>query len=174
MAVGLTRRRCGYPSIVDTNAYLTFLLLGAGLIVVDGQIIYRSGRKMLRQSGSDPGAAESQTKLIVVLFHLISFGVLAIGSTIDTDSWGSATGVVARLGFLLLFLAAAHWTATAVLGNMREREAARARRLARDREREVGGAELGEPPITPVPGQPGADPWVSPSLEDRELGRPYS
>lgn len=153
---------------MDTNAYLTFLLLGAVLVVIDGQIIYRSGRRLLRQSGADAGGAESMTKLIAVLFHLIALGVLALGSTIDADSWDSITGVVARLGFLLLFLAIAHWVATAVLANFRDRELHRVRQRI---QREVGGAELGERPVAPAPGQHGSEPWVSPSLEDRE---PYT
>src|SRR5690606_15013303 len=100
----------GYPAPVDTNSYLMFLLIGALLVVIDGQVIYLSGRKMLRQSASDAGSAESQTKLVVVLFHLVSFGVLALASTIG--EWNTLTGVVARLGLLLLFLAVAHWAAT--------------------------------------------------------------
>lgn len=153
---------------MDTNAYLMFLLLGAALIAVDGQIIYRSGRRLLRQSGADAGGAESMTKLIVVLFHLVSFGVLALGSTIDAESWGTITGVVFRLGLLLLFLALAHWVATVVLANFRDRELHRLRQHDLRNQREVGGAELGEPPVGPVPGQRGPEPWVSPSLEETE------
>jgi len=153
---------------VDTNAYLTFLLLGAVLVAIDGQIIYRSGRRLLRQSGADAGGAESMTKLIAVLFHLVALGVLALGSTVDPDSWDSVTGVVARLGFLLLFLAIAHWVATTVLANFRDRELSRKRRLAH---RDVGGQNVGESPVAPVGGQPPGETWVSPSLEDRE---PYT
>lgn len=158
---------------MDTNSYLMFLLIGALLVVIDGQVIYRSGRKMLRQSTSDAGSAESQTKLVVVLFHLVSFGVLALASTIG--EWNTLTGVVARLGLLLLFLAVAHWAATTALSSMRDRESARSRRLARQQRREVGGAEIGEPPVSPMPGQidtsMGTEPYVSPSIDD---GDPYS
>lgn len=153
---------------MDTNAYLTFLLLGALLIVIDGQILYRNGRRLLRQAGADTGSAEPITRLIVVLFHLVALGVLAIGSTFDTESWGTVTGVVGRLGILLLFLAIIHGVATAALSNFRDREVHRARRVHR---RTVGGAELGEPPVAPVPGQEGAEPFVTPSLEERE---PYT
>src|SRR5690606_10663610 len=134
----------GYPAPVDTNSYLMFLLIGALLVVIDGQVIYLSGRKMLRQSASDAGSAESQTKLVVVLFHLVSFGVLALASTIG--EWNTLTGVVARLGLLLLFLAVAHWAATTALSSMRDRESARSRRLTRQQRREVGGAVSGDPP----------------------------
>src|SRR5690606_38295569 len=163
----------GYPAPVDTNSYLMFLLIGALLVVIDGQVIYRSGRKMLRQSASDAGSAESQTKLVVVLFHLVSFGVLALASTIG--EWNTLTGVVARLGLLLLFLAVAHWAATTALSSMRDRESARSRRLTRQQRREVGGAEIGEPPVSPMPGQidtsMGTGPYVSPSIDN---GDPYS
>lgn len=152
---------------MNTNAYLTFLLLGALLVVIDGQIIYRSGRRLLRQAGADSGSAESITRLIAVLFHLVALGALALGSTIATDTWGTITGVVGRLGILLLFMAIMHGVAIAVLANFRDREVSRQRRI----HRQVGSAELGEPAVAPVPGQEGAEPYVSPSLEDRE---PYS
>lgn len=165
----MNRPADGYLLVVDTNTYLLFLLAGAVLVVIDGQIIYRSGRRLLRQSGTDVGTAESQTRLVVVLFHLISLGVVALASTIGT--WETVTGVVARLGLLLLFLAVAHWVATAALSNMRDREGARSRRLARRQAREVG-AEFGEPPIAPLPGQVdttmGTEPYVSPSIEDTD------
>ncbi|MFO7190916.1 hypothetical protein [Thermocrispum sp.] len=155
---------------MNTNSYVLFLLIGALLVVIDGQIIYRSGRRMLRQSSSDAGSAESQVSLVVVLFHLVSFGVVALASTIG--EWNTVTGVVARLGLLLLFLALAHWAATTALASLRDRESARSQRLARHRAREVGGASLGESPISPVPGQMdasgGAEPYVSPSIDDTD------
>ena len=113
---------------MNTNSYVLFLLIGALLVVIDGQIIYRSGRRMLRQSSSDAGSAESQVSLVVVLFHLVSFGVVALASTIG--EWNTVTGVVARLGLLLLFLALAHWAATTALASLRDRESARSQRLA--------------------------------------------
>lgn len=166
--VRLTASACGKTSRVDTNDYLTFLFLGALLVVIDGQIIYRSGKRLLRQSGGEGAGAEPMTRLIVVLFHLVGLGVLFLGSTISSDDWGSVTGVVGRLGLLLLFLALAHGVATAALSNVRDAEASRARRAA---QRQAGSGELSEPPVAPVPGQEGRSPWVTPSLEDRE---PYT
>lgn len=149
---------------MDTNAYLTFLLLGAALIAVDGQLIYRSGRRLLRQAGADMGSAEPMARLIVVLFHLIALGVLAIGSTFDTDSWDTVTGVVGRLGILLLFLAVAHGIATAVLANLRDREVSRARRLHRQ-------AEFGE---SPLPSQEANEPFMTPAIEEQPPYTPTS
>jgi hypothetical protein len=59
---------------MDTNSYIVFLLLGVLLVVIDGQIIYRSGRQYLEHSYSDPAAAVSVTRLITVLFHLAVLG----------------------------------------------------------------------------------------------------
>jgi hypothetical protein len=42
---------------MDTNAYVTFLLVGVLLVVVDGQIIYRSGRRYLEGPTATPPPA---------------------------------------------------------------------------------------------------------------------
>lgn len=41
---------------MDTNSYVTFLLIGTLLVVVDGQVIYRNGRRLLRQSAPSASA----------------------------------------------------------------------------------------------------------------------
>ena len=41
---------------MTTNAYLSFLAIGVALVLIDGQIIYRSGRRYLENSYGDPAA----------------------------------------------------------------------------------------------------------------------
>jgi len=106
---------------MDTNSYVAFLVIGAILVVIDGQIIYRNGRKYLAQSTPTP-SAESLTRLVSVLFHLGTLGVLALLSTIDFSVEDEARGVVLRLGIILLVLGVAHWIAVSALARIRDRE----------------------------------------------------
>lgn len=134
---------------MDTQSYLAFLLIGTVLVLVDGQIIYRNGRRFLRQSTGR--TADSLTRLVTVLFHLTVLGVLALISTIDIPSDTPIEGVVFRLGIVLLVIAVAHWVAVAALSRIRDRqefEAITAERAARRQAHEAattGGTHVPEP-----------------------------
>src|SRR3954453_11898830 len=103
---------------MTTNAYLSFLAIGVALVLTDGQIIYRSGRRYLENSYGDPEAGASMTRLITVLFHLAVLGLLALLSTIPLGG-SSLPGVVGRIGVLLLVLALAHAVPLGVLARIR-------------------------------------------------------
>jgi hypothetical protein len=105
---------------MDSSSYVTFLVIGTVLVLIDGQIIYRNGRRFLQQA--TPNApAESLTKLVSVLFHLGTLGVLALISVIDIGNY-DVQGVVVRLGVILLVLGVAHWIAVSALARIRDRE----------------------------------------------------
>ena len=153
---------------MSTNAYLSFLVIGVVLVLLDGQIIYRSGRRYLENSYGDPAAGASMTRLVTVLFHLATLGVLALVSTIDIGG-SDLPGVVSRVGVLLLILALAHAITLGALARIRGEQEVEAvvQRGGRQRvEPEQQGTT-----VTPVPGQDGRYPDVSPSLEHRS---PYS
>ena len=76
-------------------------------MLVDGQIIYRNGRRYLQQSAPN-ASAESLTTLVTVLFHLVVLGVLALVSTVDVPADTPVEGVVMRLGIVLLIIGIAH------------------------------------------------------------------
>jgi hypothetical protein len=153
---------------MTTNAYLSFLAIGVALILIDGQIIYRSGRRYLENSYGDPAAGASMTRLVTVLFHLATLGVLALISTINMGG-SDLPGVVGRIGVLLLILALAHAITLGVLARIRGEQEVEAvvQRGPRPRaEMEQQGTT-----VTPVPGQDGRYPAASPTLENRS---PYS
>ncbi|GLY37398.1 hypothetical protein Amsp01_034220 [Amycolatopsis sp. NBRC 101858] len=152
---------------MSTNAYLSFLVIGVVLVLIDGQIIYRSGRRYLENSYGDPEAGSSMTRLVTVLFHLGTLGVLALVSTIDIGV--GITGVVARVGVLLLILALAHAITIAALSRIRGEQEVEA--VVQRGPRQRVEPEPQGPTVTPAPGQPGTYPEVSPSLENRS---PYS
>ena len=153
---------------MDTNAYVAFLVVGILMVVLDGQIIYHSGKRYLEHAQGDSEAGASMGRLVAVLFHLVALGVLALLSTIDFPGGSSLPGVVGRLGVMLLVLAIVHGIALAVLARRREEQVVEdlTTRSAAPVDR-----QLREPVITPVPGQQGRSPRVSPGMD---YEAPYS
>jgi hypothetical protein len=128
---------------VDTNSYVMFLLLGTLLVVLDGQIIYRNGRRFLRNSAPS-SSAESMTRLVSTLFHILVLGVLALISTIDVPADTATEAVVIRLGIVLIIIGIAHFLAVMALSRIRDREEfdelaqeREARRLANEEVRRI-------------------------------------
>jgi hypothetical protein len=109
--------------MTSTGEYLVFLAIGIILVVVDGQLIMRSGRQYLREAyGPEASAAAPITRLVVVLFHLIVLGVLALFSTFSFGGDDALVRIVTKLGVILLLIAAAHGLTIAVLTRIRERQ----------------------------------------------------
>jgi preprotein translocase subunit SecG len=154
---------------VDTNSYLSFLLIGILLAVIDGQIIYRSGARYLEGNRGNPEAASAMTVLATALFHVVVLGALALLSTVRFPGGSSFPAVMGRLGVYLLILALAHAITIAVLAQRREEQVVEdwnARAAAEPRQpADQLEQELREPTVTPVPGQEGRRPHVSPNLE---------
>ncbi|GAB2768825.1 hypothetical protein [Amycolatopsis magusensis] len=169
------------------NDYLAFLLIGALMVLVDGQILYRNGRRYAANSDGGSPADATMARMTVMVFHLVGLGVLALLSIVDIGEPGDTTMFIGKLGFFLLLLAAAHAITIGTLARQRrEREYQQRQDLPRQDVvrpevlRTDGGVvvrpaeeQLQRPDttVTPVPGQPGADPQVSPTLEQRG---PYS
>lgn len=141
---------------MDDNSYIAFLVIGTLLVLIDGQIIYRNGRRYLQQA--TPNApAEPQTRLVSVLFHLGTLGVLALISTIDFGVDDGPQGVVLRLGIILIVIGIAHWIAVAALARIRDREEfdevsseREARRQANDAAMRAQGTFVPEPSESPA------------------------
>lgn len=151
---------------MDTNAYAIFLVVGVILVVIDGQIIYRSGKRYLNKGDAEAGS--SMTSLIAVLFHLIVLGILALISMIGFPGGSTTPGVIGRLGVLLLVLGIAHGVTIGVLTRMREEQVVE---NVHTRINAGRNTPIREPTVDPVPGQEGAPPRASPSIEHRA---PYS
>lgn len=103
------------------STYLTVLLLGIVLTVVVGQILIRSSRPVLADVFREPETARSVTRLLVVLFHLVVLGVIALVATIDITLAHPVQTIVVRLGLVLLVLGAAHGGTLFVLTRLRAR-----------------------------------------------------
>ncbi|MBB5954398.1 protein-S-isoprenylcysteine O-methyltransferase Ste14 [Saccharothrix tamanrassetensis] len=104
------------------QGYAVFLLLGVVLVLIDGQLIYRSGRAYMNRAYGDPEAARSMTALATVLFHLVVLGLLAIVSIVRVDTGDPVKNVVVKLGIVLLLLALVHGVTMMILGRIRDRQ----------------------------------------------------
>ena len=150
------------------NDLTGFLIIGLVFVVADGQVLYRGGRRYL--SGPDGGEGSgSMAWMVVTVFHLVSFGVLALLSVVGPQWSGSTAALVGRLGVFLLLLAVAHVLTLAVLARRRQDEIVETRFQERETAAETYArpAEVVVEPaaaVTPVPGQTGPHPQVSPDL----------
>lgn len=148
---------------MDNDNYLMLLLAGVAVVVIDGQILYQSGKRYLTNYGGDRSGA-SLVRLVAVLFHLVALGLLALITTIEFGGTG-IQGLVARLGVILLVVALVHAAALGLLARLRENDQAEAQAVPARGERERQA--LYDPVVTPVAGQEGPEPEVSPGIEDR-------
>lgn len=105
---------------MNANGYVTFLVLGVVLVLIDGQLISRSGRGYLRKV-YEPEEARSMIHLVSGLFHLVVLGLLALLSLINVDTGLPVRDVVVKLGVLLLLLAGAHGFTLTMLMRIRDR-----------------------------------------------------
>jgi hypothetical protein len=105
---------------MDTNSYVAFLSLGVLLVLADGLILYRSGLRYLG-SAYQADNARGVMQLVIVLFHLVVLGVLALISTIDVATGLPARDLVVKLGIVLLTLGVAHGVTMAILKTVRDR-----------------------------------------------------
>src|SRR5947209_4430081 len=105
---------------MDASSYVTFLLIGVLLVLIDGQILYRGGLGYL-QKVYPADSARSVMQLVTVLFHLVVLGLLALISTLDVATGMPIRDLVVKWGVVLLGLAVAHGLTMAILVGMRNR-----------------------------------------------------
>lgn len=80
------------------NQRMLFLVIGVLIVIAAGQLLVMSGRRYLAP------ASGSAATLVVVLFHVVTLGIVALLTVISFG--GSAdVGLLVRLGILLVALA---------------------------------------------------------------------
>ncbi|MEA5362477.1 hypothetical protein VA596_23270 [Amycolatopsis sp., V23-08] len=152
------------------NELTGFLIIGLIIVVADGQVLYRSGRRYLRGPDGDEGSG-SMARMVVTVFHLVALGLLALLSVIGPGWSGSAAALVGRIGVFLLLLAVAHAATLSVLARRRQDTVVETHLHDRDQAelpapRRAAADASWQPAVTPVPGQGGPHPQVSPDLGD--------
>ncbi|MBC3194585.1 hypothetical protein H7X46_26400 [Pseudonocardia sp. C8] len=105
-----------------TGTYLTLVVIGVLVTVGVGQILLRSGQPFLEDVFRNNESAHSVNRLLVVLFHLLTLGVLGMISIIDVpENAGPAQTIVFKLGVVLLLVGIAYGISMLVLLRIRER-----------------------------------------------------
>jgi hypothetical protein len=110
-------------SIVVT--YLAYLLISAGLTILVGQVLSRSGRLFLLDAlGGSDSAAKGVSTLIVVAFYLISMGFVALTLRTSGDSLTARQAIqllATKVGEVLLVLGALYLAGIVALTRLRRR-----------------------------------------------------
>lgn len=108
---------------MNTVGYVLFLVLGVAVILLDGQLLLRSSTTYLDAVYPEAPVVDSVRQLLMVLFHMGAFGILALISGLDLVGFpGGLEDFVARLGILLLILALAHGVTIWALIRLRLRQ----------------------------------------------------
>lgn len=140
------------------GTYLTVLFIGIALTVVVGQILIRSGRPFLEDVFRERETARSVTRLLVVLFHLIVLGVIALVATINITLAHPIQTIVVRLGLVLLVVGVAYGGTLLVLTRLRAR-----RRMQMRLDERASQAEQARQAQPPQYGPQGMDAQYPPS-----------
>ncbi len=102
--------------------YTAYLVVGVGLTLFVGRVLYRSGGPFLADALRDRALADSINRLLIVGFYLIGLGGVALLLAVDSGLASAADvvkAVVIRTGVLFLVLGALHLVNLAVLRRMR-------------------------------------------------------
>jgi hypothetical protein len=103
------------------GTYLMVLLLGAAMVIADGQLIMRDSPSYLAEAYRDPRKARQVASLVALLFHLVMLGVVLL-VTSGMDPNPTVPAVLRRLGVLLILTALGHAATMVVLSRLREQQ----------------------------------------------------
>ncbi len=140
--------------VTMTGTYLTVLFFGIVLTVVVGQILIRSGRPFLEDVFREPDTARSVTRLLVVLFHLVVLGVIALVATLDVTFDHPVQTIVVRLGLVLLVLGVAYAGTLFALARLRARRRVQLLLAEQEQVRQAGAQQSIADPGAPVQHRP--------------------
>lgn len=102
-----------------------YLAACAGLTVVVGSALARSGRVVMAAVLGDERLADAVSRLVVLALYLLNFGYVALtlGAIARITTAAQAVGVLSvKLGEELLVLGALHLTSLIVLARIRRRQ----------------------------------------------------
>jgi protein-S-isoprenylcysteine O-methyltransferase Ste14 len=136
-------------AVSTTALTLILLAIAVALTFLVGRILLASGEPFLEEVFRDKDVARSVNRLLSVLFHLVTLGVLAIVSALPPPVEGELQGLIARTGVVLLIVGIAYGVSMLVLIKIRER-----RRAAEIQERvqdKLSDRGVSTRPVTPDP-----------------------
>jgi protein-S-isoprenylcysteine O-methyltransferase Ste14 len=97
------------------------LIIGAAIVVIDGQVLMRHGPAYLAEAYHEPRRARQVAGLVTLFFHLVMLGVVALVAS-GTDDDAGGPGLLRRIGMLLILAALGHAVAVVVLSRLRRQQ----------------------------------------------------
>jgi hypothetical protein len=116
---------------------IAVLVLGVAVSVVVGRALRRAGRPFLDDVLQDDRVADAVSRLLDVLFYLVSLGTVALVASVDLPGVALLYAVSLKVGVVLVVLGGAHGATVLVLLRIKKRrrhqlvEEEMARRLGR-------------------------------------------
>lgn len=124
-----------------TGSYLALVVIGLVITVVVGQILLRTGQPFLDEVFQNKESARSLNRLLVVLFHLLTLGVLGMISVMEVDSIAGPQQIGFKLGLVLVIVGIAYGVSMLVLLRIRERR--RQQKVSADIDRSIAEQRRG-------------------------------
>jgi hypothetical protein len=146
--------------MTDTAEYITLLVISVAVTLLVGRLLVMSGEPFLQEVFEDEKVTRSVNRLLSVLFHLITIGVLTIISVWQLDVGTQLQNMVVKIGFVLIVLGIAYGISMLVLIRIRERR--RASQISEEVQMKLADGGISTHPITPAPG-PAGHPVVPPN-----------
>ena len=138
--------------MTDTAEYITLLVISVAITIAVGRVLSVSGRPFLQEVFEDEQVTSSVNRLLSVLFHLITIGVLTIISVWQIDVGSQLQNMVFKIGIVLIVLGIAYGISMLVLIRIRERR--RASQIAEEVQMRLSDRGVSTLPAPPQPTQP--------------------
>src|ERR687890_432248 len=99
----------------DTAEYITLLVISIVVTVAVGRLLVQSGQPFLQEVFQNEKVTTSVNRLLSVLFHLITIGVLTIISAWSIDVGTQLQNMIVKFGIVLIVLGIAYGISMLVL-----------------------------------------------------------
>ena len=135
--------------MTDTAEYITLLVISVAITLLVGRLLVMSGQPFLQEVFQDEKVTTSVNRLLSVLFHLITIGVLTMISVWTLDIGTQLQNMVVKIGMVLIVLGIAYGVSMLVLIRIRERR--RASQIAEEVQLKLSDRGVStQPTTTPV------------------------
>jgi hypothetical protein len=145
----------------DSAEYITLLVISIVITIAVGRLLVMSGQPFLQEVFQNEKVTTSVNRLLSVLFHLITIGVLTIISVWSIDVGTQLQNMVVKLGIVLIVLGIAYGVSMLVLIRVRERR--RADTISEEVQLKLSDRGISTHPMTTQPTTTPVQPVVPPN-----------
>ncbi len=145
----------------DSAEYITLLVISIVMTVAVGRILMMSGQPFLKEVFHDEKVTTSVNRLLSLLFHLITIGVLTLISVWSIDVGTQLQNMVVKLGIVLIVLGIAYGISMLVL--IRVRQQRRADEISQEVQLKLSDRGISTQPATNQPTTTPVQPVVPPN-----------